>query len=208
MPERVLSEYERDYNALMGGLVIRYNHMEGSIKSLLADIAHGPRKNTATAAIAVIMTVELGAVGVEHALKSIATSVVDDTYRDHVLHAVALTSRLRAYRNYYVHGVGHVIRTTEGLAGFVHINSAKGSLKEHKEVIMDAQLIELITRCDSATRYIESIRARYRFEAGESEDWPEDWPEPYIFDKPSLPDELSKPAILWTNYFPPPQSPG
>ncbi len=197
------SDYERDYLTSLGNLILRYNNAEERSRSLLVDLTTARPKTVRGIMLAKITTVELGAVGITHALQCYAKDVVESKFREPILHAADYMDRIREYRNFYVHGIGTIINTDSGPKGFLHTDSAKGSLKEHKTVISKEDIDGIAKHCDVAARYLNYLGVYLAYLTG---DWEPGWPKPKLPSKPPLPDRLKKPVRHWTEYFPQRQS--
>jgi hypothetical protein len=142
-----------------------------------------------------ILTVELGSVGLEHALNSFAENLLDGEMAKAVRHVVSLFERLRGYRNYYGHGITFVLEKSDGPVGPVRSISAKGKLIESRDMITIDQLNWLQQQCIKL--YIFTTKVAIALHPDEDEKG--------LPPLPSLPQRLEKKAIHFRELFPPQQ---
>lgn len=114
------------YYALLGELIVSWNRAENMLSMVLTAICGGGSP------LVWILTSDLGAVSLENALKSATADLAAEELKDSIYHMVEWFSRLREFRNYYIHGVQRVIKGETGLIGLIGQRSAKSVLAFHE----------------------------------------------------------------------------
>jgi hypothetical protein len=174
------SSYDAVLSAL-GDLVINWNFAEMWIRIILVSFI-GNNK------VADILTLELGAVGIENALNAVASEVSSGEEQDRLGHCASLYCRLRGYRNYYVHGMvfAAAYLDSQPSAGFTFVQSAKGKLKIHSARVEAIQIREVGKACRTLGLYARQIvqhRGFYLTEGSAAPPLPEKPPLPPPVDK-------------------------
>ena len=188
------------FQSALGDLVINWNIVEASVRELLGCFAserpHSPPPGTD------ILTVELGTVGLGHALQSYANDLVQPPYDEFVLHAVEYFDRVRIYRNYYVHGIANVMSGNVAapepveVIGQISYVTAKGQLAFHSDEVKISDLRRVTNWCRRLNGFLNLIRLTYFHGA-------EHFPS---LDKPPLPEKLKKPRRSLQELRTPPAS--
>lgn len=126
------------FRTSLADLLFAWNRMEAATRFLL-EIFAGVRSFEGQ-----ILTADLGNVKVREALLAI-TEIASPEMRDHVRHYLAGFDRLRAWRNYLVHGPMAVAQEGERVGAFVReIQVRNGRLSEH-QTLVDADAVERVT---------------------------------------------------------------
>jgi len=132
---------ENAFLAALGQLVVDWNFAEGWLKTLLIHLAGSSQ-------MATILTVELGAIGLQNALTAAAAHVLEPEPADRLVYAVKLYEVLRGYRNYWVHGTIFSAGDEDGEPhGFTYVPSAKGKLQTHSQVVEIANVKQISAAC-------------------------------------------------------------
>ena len=140
----------------LGELVIAWNVAEMRVRDMLANFCS--RENTYEGLMAsLILTVELGGVGMSNALHAIAGDILEGDEADAVKHVAIGSDTLRAYRNYYVHGVVSTLTDDAGEAGNIETVSAKGAYISHREVIEIAEVRRITEHLEALTVYTDGV---------------------------------------------------
>ena len=100
-----VADWEEPLYAAMGRLVVIYNRAEFEIRGLLTDLAANFQQDNRRAHI---LTAEIGSVGLENAIRAIAGALLPKVEREAIEHALKLSTEVRGYRNYYVHGISEI----------------------------------------------------------------------------------------------------
>jgi hypothetical protein len=91
-------EMRCSYLCALGRLIVNWNQAENSLRQILIDLCG------ASPAIW-ILTAELGSVSLENALKGASFDIGQARLTPYIEHCIEWFSRLREYRNYYVHSI-------------------------------------------------------------------------------------------------------
>lgn len=187
----------------MGRLVVLYNLAEEEIRTLLTNLI--AEFNNEMNFHARIMVSELGAVGLENALKSIAGDILPRAEREAIVHLANLYERVRGYRNFYVHGITRPCVPTlanPSVSGQVASYSAKGALASHIAMISIDEIDEATDQAQVLATYVFEITSSMRSRAKPVRAF---GPTP-LPDKPPLPPRLEKPRLNLRERFPPPEA--
>lgn len=163
--------------------VIVWNCVEQEARRLLV----GPQQRNIAALVA---SAHLGNVALTDALRAFAETLEDEVEASHVAHACEMFERIRAYRNYYVHGL-----TFLGLQGpellptaVVRGMEAKGRLALVEADVSVDDIRALWRMCCNAYSYFHALNLRKLKLADETHDGePDPWPK-----KPPLPTKLQR----------------
>lgn len=147
--------YEPEFLAAFGHMIITWNIAESALRRLLAGLCGA--KSVADILKAKIVTVELGPIGLADALKTFADIILPPSPAEAVNHAVKYYDRIRAYRNYYVHGITGIIPVSDGPHGFILITTAKGTLTENKDIVSLNDIKTLTGHANQLHWYVEAI---------------------------------------------------
>jgi hypothetical protein len=210
---------KRDIPMSLGLVVIGWNACELACRELVKTLATGGQHRSWR--LAEVLISELGSVGLTQALQCYARefpSEQKDLARA-VRHIADVTERLRAYRNYFVHGITNVTHygfdvseemierdapITEALieGPFAHIyqKSAKGRSKFVLDHVKAGVLADVNRDLVRLKVYIDAVSiAVGRWLRGADDQDGAPLPEP-----PPLPDVLVKPEIRHPKAQPPP----
>ena len=200
-----LTPAERVFAAALGEAIVEWNCLEGSLRGALVDLMLEKKEPVIFDILRIkIMTLELNNVGIEQALKSFAENILTDILSDKIKHAVLFFERLRAYRNYYVHGVTGIMGFTDAPSkyhmGRIDNSTAKGKLVQYRDWVTVEQLYWFVEQCIVARNFVAEIRNHISMPPGHPflENL-ESWPLP---DSPALPSPLEKTAQPWSVIFP------
>jgi hypothetical protein len=144
-----------------------------------------------------VVTSELGAVGLANALRTFANETTSGPLREAIIHLLDYTDTTRAYRNYYVHGVVVLKNINSAEVGYVQTFSAKGSMTKHHEQVSIEQIDKIAAHAVILADYALAI---LHHSVDPSDDIPK-LPEP-----PPLPEKLKKPRQSLQWLWQPPQS--
>ncbi len=181
----------QNYYAILGRIVIEWNHAESQLRGMLSRMA-GPEGTTA-AMRAQILTSELGAVGLEHALRTHIAHLTDRKFAKSATHAVDFYARLRPYRNYYVHGILTLIAFKDtGYVGFIHYLEAKGKFVERREMVLAKTLETLFGHATKFRVFAQGLVAYQVAQRIAALGGPTDIGK--LPRRPPLPPQLQKPA--------------
>jgi hypothetical protein len=172
--------WEPEFLAAFGHMIITWNVAESSLIRLLAGLCG--TGSVSTILKAQIVTAELGSIGLSNALRTFADIILPPKLTEAVNHAVEYYERLRTYRNYYTHGITHILPVSDGPRGFIRIITAKGSLTEEKDFVSFNDLKFVSGHASCLHSYVETI-SNHLF----SVEWRFSLP-----DKPLLPNKLRK----------------
>jgi hypothetical protein len=172
------------FHAAIGALVISWNRAESILKVLLIALCGASPKTW-------ILTAELGNVGLENALKSASADLAPEELKDHIDHAIEWFSRLREFRNYYVHGIGRIGIVNDEMVAFLGQISAKTALAWHEEYLtvsritmLDGQVADFISFASGIElRLYAALKVATRRKQ----------PLPPLPQMPPLPDRMVKP---------------
>jgi hypothetical protein len=134
-----MRERLRPFFATLGEVVVEWNRAEEILKMILVALCGANPKTW-------ILTAELGNVGLENAVKSATADLAPDEFKDHIDHTVKWFSRLREFRNYYIHGVQRVTMGDGENIGLIGQVSAKTALTWHQEALSLNRLQELLAK--------------------------------------------------------------
>jgi hypothetical protein len=172
------------FHAAIGALVISWNRAESILKVLLIALCGANPKTW-------ILTAELGNVGLENALKSASADLAPEELKDHIDHAVEWFSRLREFRNYYVHGINRIGIVNDEMVAFLGQVSAKTALSWHEEYLPVDRIIELDRQFADFISFASGIELHlYAALKVETRREP---PLPPLPQMPPLPDRMVKP---------------
>ncbi len=183
--------YEFEFLAAFGRMIITWNLAESALRRLLTGLCGA--KSIADTLKAKIVTAELSSVGLSQALQTFADIILPPNHAEAINHAVKYYELIRAYRNYYAHGIAGIIPFTEGPRGFIRITTAKGTLTENKDFVSLDDLKLMIGHAYRLNFYVEAISNHLFDDKG-------------LFslpDKPPLPDNLQKTRLHLKELFPP-----
>jgi len=183
------AEFGDKFNAALGNLVIKWNRAELHLRWLLDSFIGGPN--------ALVVTSELGAVGLANALRTFANETTSGPLREAIIHLLDYTDTTRAYRNYYVHGVVVLKNINSAEVGYVQTFSAKGSMTKHHEQVSIEQIDKIAAHAVILADYALAV---LHHSVDPSDDIPK-LPEP-----PPLPEKLKKPRQSLQWLWQPPQS--
>jgi hypothetical protein len=201
LPE--IPESEQIYFAAIGRLVAEWNLAEANLRSLLTRLVARP-ENPVETMRATILTAELGAVGMEHALRALAENIYGAPLGDAIKHVAGCYARLRAYRNYYVHGIHTLITHADsGTQGAIHYLEAKSKLVERTELVDRAVLEKTTAHVIQLKDYVRGILVYLMTEQMAKRGF--SLPISKLPDMPPLPSELQKPARHFGVLPPPPE---
>lgn len=147
------SEFKRNFAAELGEFMIAWNQAENTLRYLLLTMWSNERS-------AHVMIAELGAVGLDQAIRAISEKYNDDV-KEAVRYILTVYERLRAFRNYYAHGVTGFVFTEGRLNGYVYAISGKEQLVVAKDFISIDDLARLkrdtVSMSQDAERVIDTI---------------------------------------------------
>ncbi len=172
-------------------MLVKWNHVESLMRFLVVWLYGLGDKGD-------ILTAHMGNTTLADALTTLTTEFGDETLKPHILHFVAYVDRVRAYRNYYAHGITIVgfIDTGEPV-GALQQMQARGQLTLSQEQITVAKIQAVTEMCQVASRYGSAISAHIMRD--------QDFPIPQTLrlslqDKPQLPAQLTKPRLNLREY--------
>lgn len=173
--------------AKIGELVSKWNVLEGQVRYTLMFVLE---RVCPPSPAAQILTAHMGSVALTEALRTAANEFTSDNIRKRLLHSADYIDRLRAYRNFYVHGFTHVgwNRSREPI-GFLQSTSAKSRLIEHEDTFLESDVEDLISKIAEIQSFIGQLYSFLR--DGEQPRWTSThgpWRE-----MPPLPPLLKKP---------------
>lgn len=166
----------RDIPLAVGLVVIAWNACEDGMRRLITSLA--TRQRWENARLAEILVSEMGTLGLTQAIRCYADEIPksDEEIAGALRHLAELAERLKAYRNYYVHGITRVTQyglllddeaieadtpvseaMTMGPFGMVMQHSAKGRSKFIWDFVAAEQIIDLNNRLATAVEYIEAV---------------------------------------------------
>lgn len=174
---------EKRFYAALGGLVVDWNFAESWLRTLLIDLAGRTE-------IAKILTLELGAIGIENALSALAKHTLDEAAAIRVKYIVSLYSILRGYRNYWIHSIVFVAGTENDTQGFTYSASAKGKLQTHSQTVEAEHIDKIRLSC----RYLGLFTRAVSLNLSQRID-PKDQKIPALPDMQPLPPEVDKSAL-------------
>jgi hypothetical protein len=177
--------------ALLGGILLAWNQAENHARAFTGTFLGSDRVDRGR-----VLTAHMGSTTLFDALSTCANEFAETPLREHLLHFLAYAERVRAYRNYYAHGIAAVIWTQdEEPGGWAMMDSAKGRLAMIDEIITATTLREVLQKIEDLNEYASAITVAmgdevavkiYRYHHPEE-------PLPAWPDKPALPDRLKKP---------------
>ncbi len=177
---------EAEIYTALGEMLVKWNHVESLMRFLVVWMYGLGDKGD-------ILTVHMGNTTLADALTTLTTEFGDETLKPHILHFVAYVDRVRAYRNYYAHGIAIVgfIDTGEPV-GALQQMQARGQLILSQEQITVAKIQAVTEMCQVASRYGSAISAHVMRD--------QDFQIPQTLllslqDKPQLPAQLTKPRL-------------
>ena len=164
----------------MGRLIFNWNSIENSTRNLLTFLAGN------TQAVE-ILTLQLGTQSQIDSLKSYANLQLSGDQKDHVLHIHTLYSRLREYRNFFVHSFSTIMgpvptakMTSVRARGNYFVDEARFNNAEFKNV-------SRIIRC--AVHYFNLVYCHFRYENDTRPDYDAYRALPEMF---PIPDQIEK----------------
>lgn len=131
------ADVRRDFLAALGEAIVAWNQAENVLRNLLLTLCGGSPASY-------VLTADLSSQGIIDGLKAISP-----TQTIEVCEAVSAVckyyERIRAYRNYYVHGIIALgwNTTTKIGSGLINTSSSKGKLAFHMEQIETDKLAQL-----------------------------------------------------------------
>jgi hypothetical protein len=187
------------YYASLGTLLVAWNQAENSLRQILIALCvAGPE--------IWILTAELGGTSLENALKSGATDIASLKLKPFISHCVEWFSRLREYRNYYVHSINDVHPHVNGkIAGVASQTTAKNRLAIHQEFILEERISELTAWISSLNDFCSDVL--FHVSAHPLTEFSDGRPFPLLPEIPELPGRLRKPRQDFTADPSPPHSP-
>jgi hypothetical protein len=150
---RELTKEEVRFCAALGGVVIFWNHIDWSMRTLLQRATILGSMNERV----MVLVPNLGNVALTEAMTAIADDHEEDR-ASHLKHCAALFDAERIYRNYYVHNPFTFLSTesdTKSLA--MHVTAKGGALKVHRGHVTAAQLETFHDRLSALGMYIGEI---------------------------------------------------
>jgi len=142
-------ERQQQYLAAFGDMIITWNQSENLLRFLLLTMCDETSYSH-------VMIAELGSVGLENALSAVSGRYDSDIQlaTSHVVNAYTL---LRAYRNYYAHGMSGFIYEEGVVKGFVYSVSGKGKLSVDRDIVEIETLAKLKIYITQLSLYVEGI---------------------------------------------------
>lgn len=174
--------------------VMFWNDLEQSARKLLIALA-----GDGLGAFAAIT--HLGNTSLTDALLAVSAHLGAPDIEDAIKHFVKCKTRLRAYRNYYVHGADTLgsRKTSEGGLEFVcYLSSwsARGKVIEHADAVSVDQMEDFGGQCGNVAFYGNMILTHLEAHISGKERSPEMFP---LENKPPLPEELKKTPYPWAS---------
>ncbi|MFK8075708.1 MAG: hypothetical protein AB8B84_03915 [Granulosicoccus sp.] len=155
----------REYDPIlreMGRLIFNWNSIENSTRNILdALIGAGQKSN--------ILTAHMGTQSQLDALKTIANGFLNDDEKNHILHAISLYSRLREYRNYFVHSFSMLYGPTP-MAGLSSLK-AKGNLVKDELKLTEDEFVHISTVVRCAVHYFNLVLCHFRYKDNQLEEY-------------------------------------
>jgi hypothetical protein len=137
MDNQLAEKNRNDFCVAFADLLITWNAAERAATKMLNHLCGNSPQTY-------ILTSELGALGLQNALSSMAFGIVDAPFVDALKHGVDYFDRVREYRNYYVHGI-HAVGSvnTEEAFGMIEMLSAKKQFAIDEERVPIERLAEV-----------------------------------------------------------------
>jgi hypothetical protein len=186
---------QAEFEGALGAAIIAWNQAEMVIRGLLVTLS-------GDGMVSYILTAELGSQGIIDALNAIAP-MKGKELRVAIVTVSAYYERLRAYRNYYVHGLMASGSDGKEASGLIYTSSAKGKFGIAQDIVPIDQVKWLRERCLDLMKGGAAITSRLRL--------PELPAEPPILPTPQTlvrPPPLRKSLRYPLNDPPPPQTDG
>ncbi|MDQ7246288.1 hypothetical protein [Dongia sedimenti] len=186
-----------DIQMALGGLVIAWNRAELKIRQMIAllwgEHAEHPKID--------ILTNELSAVELNQAFAAFVHHFVSEPEIRTRLEWIAESfDRLRAHRNFYVHGIKVALDFSDaGAIGMVSSSTAKGELIVYKNQVSPKELHWVIEQLDALA--IQQMMLVTHIDLWRTEDRSKIGPLPPL---PALPDSLKKTATHYPCAYAPP----
>jgi hypothetical protein len=194
-------ETRRSYLCALGSLIVNWNQAENSLRRILIDLCG------ASPAIW-LLTAELGSVSLENALKSASFDIGPARLSPYIDHCIEWFSRLREYRNYYVHSINDIgLNSAEKVVGVYLQVSAKKRITVHSEFIGLDRINKFNSDVIEFLNFVSDVQ--FHVSAHPLTEFPDGRPFPPLPEMPLLPDRLQKPRqYLTADPLRPPSSPG
>lgn len=108
------------------------------------------------------LTSDLGGVALETAVGSLAPHVCGPDRLPDIEYALALVSRVRAYRNYYAHGISWLAVDQNGaVAAPIWTWTARPKIKQHKDAVTVTELDTFTRWCAETSAFIKAVIERW-----------------------------------------------
>ena len=167
-------------------MAIKWNQAEDILRDILVNLCGGEGLEIW------ILTAELGAVSLENALKSASNDIAKDKLKPYIDHAVEWFSRLREYRNYYVHGIKSVTFSGDlSPIGVIGQTAAKTRIVIHRENVTLEAIIIFLNRISDFMKFCSDLE--FHVAATSLKVIALSKPLPPLPQMPLLPDRLQKP---------------
>ena len=180
---RDLTDHENAFCQALGEVVVFWNHVEQSFRTLLQRATHiGGPDGRLWSLIAHLTPVQL-----KDALLALSEDH-EEARREHLRHCAALFDREREYRNHYVHGpVTFLTTDTASVALASSVAARGGNLQVRRAEVTAAELVAFRDRLGALQDYIgELLRDSANLRGGEPLAKLE---KPPIADPPAVPKE-------------------
>lgn len=140
-----------DLHAALGRAVIAWNNLEAGFHLIIYRLAGGTKDVD-------ILTAHMTSATALDALQTLTNEFATDELQPALLHLHAFLTRLRVYRNSYLHGIRLIAFTPEGDAiGMSQSTKAKGRLHVSQESVTTEMLNQFVSWCADATKLASSI---------------------------------------------------
>ena len=155
---RDLTEEEKLFCQILGAVVIAWNHVEMSFRTLLHYAARGEAGPSIGERIDVLLA-HMGNFSMAEAMQAIAEDF-DPPASEHLIHCAALFDALRLYRNYYVHAAITFATTTDEshtVAIMQQMTAKGGALKLHQGTVKRPEVEAFQERLFTLQSYVGSV---------------------------------------------------
>ena len=171
----------------IGDFVVLWNTCEGALRHLLAHLSGGGVSYD-------ILAAHMNPNALLHAVRTFGNDVVEAPFDDHIGHAAEYFDRLRAYRNYYVHGIHSISADAGGDAvGLANELSARGRLVLHPKEIRIGELLDVMRKMAIFRNYVYHLINFYQWTRDNTFHTYAEFKVPP--EKPPMPPKLEKPKL-------------
>ena len=137
--------------AAFGRMMVAWNTTESILRLMLEVLVDADRG--AGRATLYALSAETSGAALETAVASLAPHVLKRPQADEMLYAIKLVGLVRGYRNYYAHGISHVM----GERGQILTVSAKRTIKRHQQAIKTEDLEQVASWCVAASDFMKRL---------------------------------------------------